>query len=119
MGQNDRQKEWDISRVEANEAARETELINRKSREKAFENRTQEIMLNVADANRARIASERLRDTSERSLQTARDNHASCIVSASTHAELFDQCRTRYRELGEKAQGHVTDIKALIDSWPK
>ena len=103
----------------ANETARELERMNRISKEKALENRTKELMANVAAADRARAAAISLQNDSSASLQTARADHSACLVSASTHAELLDQCRARYSELAGKAQGHVTDIKALIESWPK
>lgn len=103
----------------AKEAADEIYRINRNAKEKALENQKSELVQNIAAADRARIASERVRDSSERSLATATNEHAACVVSAATHAELFAECRREYGSLGQKAQGHVTDIKALIESWPK
>jgi hypothetical protein len=32
---------------------------------------------------------------------------------------LLNQCATRYRELGNQAQGHVSDIRTLMAAWPK
>lgn len=113
------QAQWDKATAIANESARELERMNRLSKEKALENRTKEIMVNVAAADRARVASERLLDTSERSLQAARENHAACVVSAATHAELLGYCEREYRSMAGKAQGHASDAKALIEAWPK
>lgn len=111
--------EWNLRTIKANDDARELERLNRQSKESALENRTKQIMANVAAADRARLASERLLDASERSLQASRETHAACIVSANTHAELFGECRTELRQMGQAAQGHATDVKTLVDSWPK
>jgi hypothetical protein len=60
-----------------------------------------------------------LLDSSSRSLQTARDNHAACVISAIAHAELFGECRAAFTDMAGKAQGHATDAKTLIEAWPK
>ena len=113
------QADWDKATLLANDTARETERLNRMSKEKAIEERTKQIMANVASANAARVAAERLRGSSERSIQAARSDPASCIVSATAHAQLFDSCQRAYRSLAEAADGHATDVKALIEAWPK
>lgn len=111
--------EWNLRTIKANDDARELERLNRQSKESALENRTKQIMANVAAADRARLAAERLHDASERSLQASRETHAACIVSATTHAELLGACEREYRSMAAKAQGHAGDAKTLIDSWPK
>jgi hypothetical protein len=113
------QAERDKATLVANEVARETERLNRNSKEKALDQRTKEIMQNVAAADTARATAERLLDNSERSLQSARDTHAACVVSATAHAELLGDCQRDYREMAGKAQGHATDAKALIEAWPR
>jgi hypothetical protein len=32
---------------------------------------------------------------------------------------LLNQCAQRYRELGDQATGHVSDIRTLTEAWPK
>jgi hypothetical protein len=34
-------------------------------------------------------------------------------------AAVLSDCQTRYRELAEKADRHVSDIKTMQESWPK
>lgn len=119
LGKTAERTAWNMRTIKANDDARELERLNRQSKESALENRTKQIMANVVAADRARLAAERLHNASERSLQTARENHAACIVSANTHAELFGECRTELRQMGQAAQGHATDVKTLIDAWPK
>jgi multidrug resistance efflux pump len=38
---------------------------------------------------------------------------------ASPFPELFLQCTDRYVELAAKADGHASDVRTLIDAWPK
>lgn len=113
------QAEWNVAVLQAKEAANEIERTNRISKEKALEDRTKQLVQNNIASDRARIASERMRDTSEQSLAQARASHDAAIISATTHKELLDSCRNEYRDMGQKAQGHATDIKTLIDAWPK
>jgi hypothetical protein len=110
--------EWNLRTIKANDDARELERLNRQSKEIALENRTKQIMANVAAADRARLAADSLRSASERSLQAATANHSACVVSASTHAKLLDYCEREYRGMAQTADGHTSDIKALIDAWP-
>lgn len=111
--------EWNLRTIKANDDARELERLNRQSKEIALENRTKQIMANVAAADRARIAADSLRSASERSLQAATADHAACVISASTHAELFNHCQREYRDMAKNADAHATDIKAMIQAWPR
>lgn len=111
--------EWNLRTIKANDDARELERLNRQSKEIALENRTKELMANVAAADRARIAADSLRSASERSLQAATADHAACVISASTHAKLLDYCEREYRGMAQTADGHAVDAKALIESWPR
>lgn len=110
---------WNMRTIKANDDARELERLNRQSKEVALENRTKQIMANVAAADMARLAADSLRIASERSLQASRETHAACIVSASTHAELFNHCQREYRDMAKNADAHATDVKTLIQAWPK
>jgi uncharacterized membrane protein len=118
-GQAKTQAKWDELTAVANENARELERMNFKSKENALENQKRGLVANATAARRAADTAIGLLDASDRSLQASRENHAACIVSAATHAELLGRCESRYRGLAEKAQGHATDVKALIESWPK
>ena len=111
--------EWNMRTIKANDDARELERLNRQSKEVALENQKRALVRNIADINLALAESDGLRDDSERSLQAARENHAACLVSATAHKELLGACEGRYTELAGKAQGHVTDIKALTEAWPQ
>lgn len=38
---------------------------------------------------------------------------------AATLAELLESCQDEYRQLAEKADRHVSDVKTLNDAWPQ
>lgn len=44
---------------------------------------------------------------------------AAAIEYAAAANEVLRDSAERYRELGEKADGHVADVRALRDGWPK
>ena len=113
------QTEWNQATQLANDTARETERLNRILKEKAIEERTKKLVETAAASDRARLASDRLRSSSERSVQSARGNHAACLVAATAHAKLFGLCETEYRAMAKNADGHATDVKALTEAWPR
>ena len=119
LGKNNKQADWDKAKLIANDAARETERINRNSKEKALEAQKSELVANATAARRAADTANSLRESSERSLQTSRESHAACVISAATHAELLGRCESSYRGMAEKAQGHAADVRALVESWLK
>ena len=118
-GKNAERTAWNLRTIKANDDARELERLNRQSKETALESQKRDLTANAIAARRAADTANSLLNTSERSLQTSRENHAACIVSAATHAELLGRCEREYRDMAGKAQGHATDVRALVDSWPK
>jgi hypothetical protein len=102
-----------------NETARELERMNFKSKEAALETQKRKLVAKTVDARAAADAAVSLRDASERSLQAARKSVQACLISAKTHADVLNLCEGRYRDLAEKADGHVADVEALEQAWPK
>ena len=119
FGQTQKQAQWDKATMIANEGAREIERLNRMTKEKALEQRTKEILANVAAADRARVAGDRLLNTASRAVQTARDTPSACPDVASAVSDLFAECGTEARRLGQAADGHAADVRALTAAWPK
>lgn len=72
-----------------------------------------------ADAAGSRDALGGLRTASEAALDAARVNHDACIDRALAFSIVLDQCAAGYRGLAEKTDRHASDIKTLIDAWPK
>lgn len=71
------------------------------------------------DAVAVRSELDRLRDDSERAVAAAQGSHASCLATAAALQVVSGQCAGRYSELAEKADGHVSDILTLTNSWPQ
>ena len=78
------------------------------------------------DLNRARAASVGLRE------QIARTNHTlassgympegagvTTAQYALASSELLAECSAAYTELGEKADGHASDVRTLKEAWPQ
>ena len=52
-------------------------------------------------------------------LRTATASHDACIASATAASQLLVAVSAERRELAEKADGHVNDIKTLMQARPK
>jgi RNA polymerase-binding transcription factor DksA len=73
-----------------------------------------------ADADSAHAANDGLRDQlSATAHRIAQGSFASCVESSSAIGNLLEVCSERYRGLAESCDGHVSDIKTLINSWPR
>lgn len=71
----------------------------------------------AADGSRAALIS--LHDAAATALREADASHTACTQRAAALSGLLIDSATKYRDLGEKASRHVSDIKTLIDAWPK
>ncbi len=74
----------------------------------------------LADADRSRLAADRLRDD----LATARVilpslTRAAVDRYADTASVVFDQCVNEYRSLAAQADTLANDRQTLIDAWPR
>lgn len=70
----------------------------------------------AADGSRAALIS--LHDAAATALREADASHAACTVRAATLSGLLADSTKEYRDLGEKASRHVSDIQTMIDAWP-
>jgi hypothetical protein len=72
------------------------------------------------DADAAHAASDGLRSQlSDTARRIAQAPASACADAASAIGDLLQACSIRYRELGEIADRHTSDIETLIGSWPK
>jgi lysozyme len=72
-----------------------------------------------ADAAASRVALIGLSAATGSALRSAKTDHATCIVASTALGDVLETVSTERRELSEKADRHVSDIRTLIDSWPK
>lgn len=74
-------------------------------------------MAGVSDSNRTEL--QRLQSQSAESLRAAAGSLDACLASAHALSVVSNQCADRYSTLARDAQGHVSDIQTLQESWPK
>lgn len=73
-----------------------------------------------ADADSARAESERLREqTADAGRRLAAAPPAAVIEYATAAGELLAECSRSYQSLAAAADGHASDVRTLIDAWPR
>lgn len=79
-----------------------------------------------ADADRARTESERLRAQLAAALgrvstvpSTASNPGPTCVEYAATVSQLLAECSGRYQDVAAKADGIASDLRLMIEAWPK
>ena len=72
-----------------------------------------------ADAAASRVALVSVSDATGSALRSAQTDHAACIVASTALGDVLETVSTERRELSEKADRHVSDIRTLIDAFPK
>jgi chromosome segregation ATPase len=75
------------------------------------------VLRRSADAARSEL--DRLRDASATALRAAAASHDASLAAAATANQLLNRCGAEYQELGAIADRHVSDLRTLIDAWPK
>lgn len=84
----------------------------------AIANAAEEAKRNAVAADRARSELDRLRKQTGSSIDLSKSSHAACAQYAAAATDVLNECGSALVEMAEKADGHVTDIKALTGSWP-
>lgn len=84
------------------------------------EARIRETSLRI-DAGRSRAAADGLRvaaRTAASRIHLPETPPATVAEFATTSGELLADCAGKYQELGEKADGHVSDLRTVTEAWP-
>jgi hypothetical protein len=71
------------------------------------------------DADAARSAADGLRDDIEVASRAAATSIDACTVTATTYGRLLIASVEEYRGLAAVCSRHVSDIRTLVESWPK
>lgn len=71
------------------------------------------------DAIGARAALVSLSDAAGEALRASAASHNACIDRATALRYVLDQCGKEYQALGERADRHTSDLRTLMESWPK
>lgn len=115
-----KEREYVQAKLEASQRARINETSQRKRVDDAQAASAQRAQAARDDADAARSESERLRaqlDAATGGLPGPGDPTGT--QRASAIAGLLKECSSRYEDLARKADGHVNDLRTLIDSWPR
>lgn len=111
--------QWDLSIATANSDARKLEQQRQRIVIDAAKAATKRRVVIAADAGTARHELDSLRHALI-TPSPASDNSCPAADSrAPALRELLEACGRAYQELAEKADGHVSDVKMLLEAWPQ
>jgi len=124
---------WNVQnwRYGNKEKARVEQVLDTEKEQRKFDNKRSGNVIAAQNAAAGRVASLRadaalarseldgLRQLSDAAIAQSRSSLDACNITAATHAELFANCAARYQDLGVKADAHASDVKTLMDAWPK
>jgi hypothetical protein len=71
------------------------------------------------DADAARTAASGLRDDLDIASRAAATSLDACTVTATTFGRLLIASTEEYRKLAADCSVHVSDIRTLVEAWPK
>jgi hypothetical protein len=71
------------------------------------------------DADAARAAADSLRDDIDVASRAAATSLAACTVTTTTYGRLLIASTEEYRKLAADCSVHVSDIRTLVEAWPK
>jgi len=103
--------------AERNEAERKTRLITDQYTEALNNARTRENEIRLA-ADGARSELDRLRITIKKRSAAVTASPASAVDYSIASADVFGECAAELTALAGKADGHVTDLRTMIEAWP-
>lgn len=124
---------WQIQswRADAKEKDRaEQRITDQQATFKAFERDQNKVITAQSDAMRrvvvlrrdasaARTELDGLRSANSDALRAAATGRDACLERAATYGQLLSASAAAYQELAGKADGHVSDVKTLVQAWPQ
>lgn len=120
IGRQEVQALWDKQKAADDLAAGKQERDWREKYDAAINQGAENAKALRTDANAARVASERLRDTNQSLQQLLAGASAETARKyATAYQAVFTDCVGRYQAMGEAAQGHANDAAALGAAWPQ
>ena len=102
---------------ERNEAERKTRLIANQYTEALNNARTRETDLRIS-VDGARTELDRLRIAIKKRSSAVAASPASAVDYSIASADIFGECAAELAALAGKADGHASDIRAMIEAWP-
>ena len=103
--------------LEVEQSERKTRQIADQYMEALNNARTRENEIRLA-ADGARSELDRLRVTIKKRSSAVAASPASAVDYSIASADVFGECAAELTALAGKADGHVTDLKTMIEAWP-
>ena len=108
------------SLTRATAGALHTTLAWQKEKDDAIDRAQQRAKSQAASAAAARSERNSLRDTlAAASLRLPDATPSACTEYATAASGLLDQCAAAYQELAAVADGHVSDVRLMLEAWPQ
>lgn len=111
--------EWAVATANANSEARRLEQARQRRADEAGVLAQARQARNLADAVRAADSSSGLRDELNAARLRSAQSLAAANQRADTLGELFLEGVEAYRELAKTCDRHLSDVRLLLDGWPK
>lgn len=84
------------------------------------QNAIKQIQATQIDARNAKLSADSMsKQLSEANKRLSSAPKQTIINYTITNSELLESCTAEYRNLAEKADGHVIDVRRLNESWPE
>lgn len=117
-GQTNVRNEWQVAVAQANSEARRLELARQSRADEAASLAAKREAGIRADAVRASDAVRGLRDALDAAQRRGSDSQAAAIARAAALGELLAASAEAHRELAQRCDRHVSDLRMLLDAWP-
>ena len=101
-------------------AALNATIAWQKEKDDAIDRAQQRAKSQAANAAAARTERDSLRNTlAAASLRLPGSAQSACIEYGAAVGGLLDQCAAQHQELARSCDGHVSDVRLMLDAWPR
>ena len=108
------------SLTRATAGALNTTLKWQKEKDDAIDRAQQRAKSQAANAAAARTERDSLRNTiAAASLRLPDATPSACIEYGAAASGLLDQCATAHQELARQCDGHASDVRLMMQAWPR
>lgn len=107
------------SLTRATGAALNATIAWQKVKDDAIDRAQERAKAQAHSADIARRERDSLRNTiAAASLRLPGASPGACTEYAAASGELLDQCAAQYQELARSCDGHVSDVRLMLEAWP-
>lgn len=111
--------EWSASIAAANAEARRLENARQSAADTAARLAAERARRIASDNARTRAAVRGLRDALDHANREREESASAAAKRAAALGELLAQGAEAYRELAERCDRHVSDLRQLLEAWPE